>query len=335
MKDLDLLNENRSLIHTGKLFRQPEGGSASMKWNELFVLLFDNYCMFHCHEHPCVPLMNDTVVMTTRVRGQDRMTKYHLHRRVSPTLRSLPIRLMRCYQPIPLDLLTLVSFADPAIPRSGIFRHARDGSTASSTSVGGISEDGESRSSLYPLTIHHNARLGGSYILYAESSQVRAEWKQKLEEGMGLRTVVQESNKVFEVETLSVQTFNVQPISSGPPLATYSEGGQITGKVTCSIPFSQYTFTLLLDRSLTVRCSDTPDGRSLVAIGCAEGLWIGFRHDPTCEFDNDQKGSQLMFFQALRRVLHLPMVTQCTILDDFGLFLVLSDKVCKFIPMAG
>lgn len=29
----------------------------------------------------------------------------------------------------------------------------------------------------------------------------------------------------------------------------------------------------------------------------------------------------------MRRVLHLPMVTQCTILDDFGLFLVLADKV--------
>lgn len=30
---------------------------------------------------------------------------------------------------------------------------------------------------------------------------------------------------------------------------------------------------------------------------------------------------------ALRRVLHLKMVTQCAILEDFGLFLVLADKV--------
>ena len=28
---------------------------------------------------------------------------------------------------------------------------------------------------------------------------------------------------------------------------------------------------------------DTPDGRALVAIGCTEGVWIGFRHDPKCE----------------------------------------------------
>ena len=38
---MDLLNENRSLIHTGKLLRQPDSGLSS--WTELFVLLFDNY----------------------------------------------------------------------------------------------------------------------------------------------------------------------------------------------------------------------------------------------------------------------------------------------------
>jgi hypothetical protein len=30
---------------------------------------------------------------------------------------------------------------------------------------------------------------------------------------------------------------------------------------------------------------------------------------------------------AMRRVLHLKMVTQCAMLDDFGIFLVLADKV--------
>ena len=55
---------------------------------------------------------------------------------------------------------------------------------------------------------------------------------------MGLRKVVQESNKVFETETLSANTFNVQPPVPSA-LATWSEGGLITGKVTCSIPFSE------------------------------------------------------------------------------------------------
>jgi RHO1 GDP-GTP exchange protein 1/2 len=41
---MDLLAENRSLIHTGKLLRQPDTGFEWSGWSELFVLLFDNYC---------------------------------------------------------------------------------------------------------------------------------------------------------------------------------------------------------------------------------------------------------------------------------------------------
>lgn len=32
----------------------------------------------------------------------------------------------------------------------------------------------------------------------------------------------------------------------------------------------------------------------------------------------------------MRRVLHLKMVTQCAMLEDFGIFLVLADKVCRY-----
>jgi RHO1 GDP-GTP exchange protein 1/2 len=43
-QDMDLLAENRSLIYTGKLLRQPDTGFEWSGWSELFVLLFDNYC---------------------------------------------------------------------------------------------------------------------------------------------------------------------------------------------------------------------------------------------------------------------------------------------------
>jgi len=42
-QDMDLLNENRSLIHTGKFLRQPDTGFEWSGWTELFALLFDNY----------------------------------------------------------------------------------------------------------------------------------------------------------------------------------------------------------------------------------------------------------------------------------------------------
>lgn len=38
-------------------------------------------------------------------------------------------------------------------------------------------------------------------------------------------------------------------------------------------------------------------------------------------------------FTAMTRVLHLKKVTQCAVLDEFGLFLVLADKVLLFLSI--
>ncbi|CCM02646.1 uncharacterized protein FIBRA_04750 [Fibroporia radiculosa] len=260
--DMDLLNENRSLIHAGKLLRQPDTGFEWSGWSELFVLLFDNY------------------LVMTKPKEKDGVTRYQVYRR-----------------PIPLDLLTLANFTDPSTQRgAGILRLGRSGTdrhveTATTPGAASAVDSATDSRAVYPCTIHHNGRLGGLYTVFAESSQGRSDWKQKLDEAIGLRKVVQESNKVFEVETLSADTFFVPAITQSNG-TSYSHENPFTGKATCSVPFT------------------TPDGRGLVAIGCAEGVWIGFRHDS----------------KSMRRVLHLKMVTQCAMLEDFGIFLVLADK---------
>ncbi|KAI1790239.1 Dbl-like domain-containing protein [Ganoderma leucocontextum] len=260
--DMDLLNENRSLIHTGKLLRQPDTGFEWNGWTELFVLLFDNY------------------LVMTKPKEKDGITKYHVYRR-----------------PIPLDLLTLANFTDPPTQRGNSIlrlgrseRHAGDMGTP--TGAATSPESATDSRLVFPCTIHHNGRLGGLYTVFAESPQARSEWKQKLDEAIGLRKVVQDSNKVFEIETLSADTFLVPSMMNNNSNTSWSHENAFTGKVTCSVPFT------------------TADGRGLVAIGCAEGVWIGFRHDS----------------RSLRRVLHLKMVTQCAMLEDFGIFLVLADK---------
>ena len=75
-------------------------------------------------------------------------------------------------------------------------------------------------------------------MLYAESAQARSEWREKLTEAQGLRKVVQESNKVFEVETLSADTFLV-PSITGAQAQSFTHENAFTGKVTCSVPFSK------------------------------------------------------------------------------------------------
>ena len=75
---MDLLNEQRSLIHTGKLLLQPEVGS-----DEYFVILFDNYCKFLIVEFGMY-LMVVTVVLTLSEQ-RDGVTKYHVAYRVCST----------------------------------------------------------------------------------------------------------------------------------------------------------------------------------------------------------------------------------------------------------
>jgi hypothetical protein len=50
-----------------------------------------------------------------------------------------------------------------------------------------------------------------------------------------------------------------------------------------------------------------------VAVGCDEGVWIGIRHDA----------------KSLRKVLHVKAVTNIAVLEEFGIFLVLQDRVSE------
>ncbi|KAH9959698.1 CNH domain-containing protein [Lactifluus volemus] len=263
--DMDLLAENRSLIYTGKLLRQPDTGFEWSGWSEL---------------------------------GDEKVEREGWDYKVALARQPPSICVAEAdfiIQPIPLDLLTLANFTDSPTQRgTGLLRGfgGGKGDAAQVNTPGVNSEPVTDSRAVYPCTILHTGRLGGLYTVYAESTQARSDWKEKLQEAIGLRKVVQESNKVFEVETLSSDTFVVPSMLSPPGNQSWNTEIAFTGKVTCSVPFT------------------TADGRALVAVGCAEGVWIGYRHDS----------------RSMRRVLHLKVVTQCAMLEDFGIFLVLADK---------
>jgi len=140
-----------------------------------------------------------------------------------------------------------VAFTDPPTQRGGRLlpfggnkKDAAEGpnQNANPPWAGGSPDTVNDARTVYPCTIHHNGRLGGLYTLHAETAQARLEWKAKLEEAIGLRKVAQESNKVFEVETLSVDTFFTPTLmtNAGP---SWNNNGNFTGKVTCSVPFGK------------------------------------------------------------------------------------------------
>jgi RHO1 GDP-GTP exchange protein 1/2 len=151
----------------------------------------------------------------------------------------------------------LVNFTDPPIqPGTGILCGLIGGGDSSVDAF-----------EVFPCTLRYNGRLGGLYTIYAETEVSRTTWKQKLEEAIGLHKVAQESNKVFETKILSKDTF-------------------FDGGVTCSTPFGEFLSPVFcLCGALDNNCMsiDMPDGRGLIAIGCAEGVWIGLRNDSKCE----------------------------------------------------
>ncbi len=137
----------------------------------------------------------------------------------------------------------MANFTDPPTQRGNSIlrlgrseRHAGDMGTP--TGAATSPESATDSRLVFPCTIHHNGRLGGLYTVFAESPQARSEWKQKLDEAIGLRKVVQDSNKVFEIETLSADTFLVPSMMSNNSNTSWSENA-FTGKVTCSVPFSK------------------------------------------------------------------------------------------------
>lgn len=187
-------------------------------------------------------------------------------------------------RPVPLELLSLGDFSQPAQNRSlGLLKTIRG--------AGGREHEGEETQSesrtVYPFTYSFIGQGSGQYTLWTDSAAARHEWQEKLRHAMVLRKEVNAAGSVFEFETLSTETFYVAPYG-----VNTQQNDEYTGRVTCSVPFV------------------TADGRSLVAVGCEQGVWIGVRKDPS----------------SLRKVLHVRSVAQIAVLEEFGMFLVLADK---------
>ncbi|CAE7225248.1 unnamed protein product, partial [Rhizoctonia solani] len=168
MIDLDLHNESRQLYHFGSLFCQPESGSLDFsRWSGVFVLVFDNY------------------LLITKPRVKDGVTKYHVNRR-----------------PIPIQLLNLIGFNDPAQQRSTrLFSFG----TKRDEAPGGSSDTQDLRF-IYTFGIRYSSRAGGISQFFTDSLSAREEWKQKLEEAIGMREVIQDSSKDMPLSSKSSAT---------------------------------------------------------------------------------------------------------------------------------
>lgn len=91
-----------------------------------------------------------------------------------------------------------------------------------------------------PFTILHIGRHGGTYQLFASSSNLRRMWKEKILEAQTKLQISKSNSQVFELFTLNDVTFGTGQIvanQAGNPAAGTAGTTTSKGKVTCSVAF--------------------------------------------------------------------------------------------------
>jgi len=131
---------------------------------------------------------------------------------------------------------------------------------------------------MFLLIIHHDGRLGGTTRLFTETEGVQSTWKSKLGEAIHLK---RKSSQVFEMNIIAREEFLTMVSGNSNK---YQHETRPTTRMTCATPFGK---TYRPDASLMfliTPCTTpvTQDGRNLLAIGFAEGLWIGSGNDLRC-----------------------------------------------------
>lgn len=167
VKELDLLNPMRELIHQGRVYRQSEGRGSMSSGSELQLFLFDNYFV---------------IAKQTKASSRNK---------------DGPIRWTIKGKPTPLELLTLGEFDAPPQTRSvGLLKGIR-------SAGGGETED----KTVYPFTYMIEGQLSGQYTLWTDSAKAREDWHEKLQHAKVLRAAVSEGIRIFEFTPLSLDTF--------------------------------------------------------------------------------------------------------------------------------
>lgn len=274
IKDLDLLNPMRELIHRGRVWRQPEGAMSS-SWIELQLLLFDNYrkceLLVKCAALTGSGSGQDGEALEVVAQGKEPPSLFGQPASEYRNRTSYPIVSVLTQKPIPLELLSLGNFSDAPRARSSgnkIFGSSKD-------ETDGPSEAPSDNRTVWPFTISFigQGQLGGQYTLWTDSYATRADWQEKLQHAKVLRAEVNDAGKVFEMTPLSQDTFFV-PANYAVPKA---EGeSHFTGRVTCSCPFSKSTARLGISPKgmvLTARYNRRSVARSCrVRRGCMDRI---------------------------------------------------------------
>ncbi|KAJ3523924.1 hypothetical protein NM688_g8645 [Phlebia brevispora] len=199
--DLDLYDDNRTLVHAGPLARRYRG-DVGYDWADLHVALLDNYLLL--------------LQPRTRPGG---------------TARYIVIS-----RPIPLEYLRLASFVMPVEYRK---EKTRSNTEQSARGLFEFRSSAKYRE-LYPFTIYHAyAKSARRYTLYASTEDERATWRTVLIDALAVRKTKNEANMWFAPHTINDGFFKwggtslTRPTGKITCAAPFSHGGKDFVAVGC------------------------------------------------------------------------------------------------------
>ncbi|KAI8992805.1 CNH domain-containing protein [Trametes punicea] len=191
--------------------------------------------------------------------------------------------------PVRLELLELESLAMRPVQRNNTL--SRMMGTGRSDSPGRISPD-----PALCLDLGNDAFYPLSFHSHGKHGASYTLYASTMEQRNDWRRRIMQAITVRRELLESISIFRLATITAdtaSSQVTPAQQPGLVTGQVSCTLPFG------------------TPDGRHLFAMGSEDGVWIGIPHRP----------------ESIRRVMSLRMVTQIAFLVEFGLFIILAEKI--------
>lgn len=199
------------------------------------------------------------------------------------------------------------------------------GSGSELTLVTSLTSPQTDKTLIYPFRITHLSASGDTYILYADSAKTRQTWIDEIMNAKRERAIVLSHTEPFQARIVAESVFadpqNLEQSSLNlPPLIELSTMHRAIQALRAE-PFGSRTLRRA-DTIARVNCaksfiapehSDFPHQR-LVAVGTDDGVYIGYVPEASG------------LCTKWHRALTFPQTTQIDVLEEFGVFLVLTNK---------
>lgn len=183
---------------------------------------------------------------------------------------------------------------------------------------------------MYPFRVRHLGKE--TYTLYAPSSQNRDDWCNKIVEAKTkhARALFAQNAEPFKLQVLADTAFAYDAVSGPQAKSITMIKGTPLDRAVREVE-RQYVHagrppSVCRSRVNCATSFNSPDGKEMVAIGTDFGVFVSEKSNPRGWSKVCGKAANCFSRANLLQVISSPRVTQLAVLEEFALFLLISEK---------